>query len=123
MLPDTDVMRRFVAAMDDDLDTPAATAVLFDTVRRGNAALDEGDDQVAPALVAAANEIAVAFGLVLGAPGAGDDAPAAVLALAAERDAARAAKDWARADGMRDALTADGWLVEATAGGTRERRA
>ena len=52
-LPDTEVMGRFVAAMDDDLDTPAATAVLFDTVRRANAALDDGSDQLAPALVAA----------------------------------------------------------------------
>ena len=123
VLPDTDVMRRFVAAMDDDLDTPAATAVLFDTVRRANVALDEGAEQVAPALVAAANEIANAFGLVLGAPDAGGEVPEAVLALATERDAARAAKDWARADELRGALTADGWLVEDTPGGTRVRRA
>ena len=47
--PDADVMVEFTAAMDDDLDTPRATALLFDTVRRANAALDAGDGS-APAL-------------------------------------------------------------------------
>ena len=46
--PDPDVLDAFRAAMDDDLDTPKATALLFDTVRRANAALDAGDD-AAPA--------------------------------------------------------------------------
>ena len=54
--------------MDDDLDTPSATALLFDTVRRANAALDAGD-AAAAGLVAAAREIAATFGLVLGAAG------------------------------------------------------
>jgi cysteinyl-tRNA synthetase len=66
--PDADVLDAFRAAMDDDLDTPKATALLFDTVRRANAALDAGDDS-APALVAAAHEIATAFGLVLRSSG------------------------------------------------------
>ncbi len=51
--PDAEVVAAFVAAMDDDLDTPKATALLFDTVRRANAALDAGDPAAA-ALVAAA---------------------------------------------------------------------
>ncbi len=41
--PDADVLARFRERMDDDLDTPGATALLFDTVRRANAALDAGD--------------------------------------------------------------------------------
>ena len=40
--PDADVLAAFRAAMDDDLDTPKATALLFDTVRRANVALDAG---------------------------------------------------------------------------------
>ena len=39
---DVAVLERFVDLMDDDLDTPGATALLFDTVRRANAALDAG---------------------------------------------------------------------------------
>jgi cysteinyl-tRNA synthetase len=46
-----------------------------------------------------------------------------VLARAAERDAARAAKDYAAADAIRDELQAAGWVVEDTAQGTSVRRA
>ena len=44
---DSDVLDRFRAAMDDDLDTPKAMALLFDTVRRANTLLDSGDDAAA----------------------------------------------------------------------------
>ena len=116
--PSGDVLDAFRAAMDDDLDTPRATAVLFDTVRRANAALDAGSD-VAPGLVAAAREIADTFGLVLGG---GAEVPADVAAKAAALDAARAAKDYATADAIRAELQADGWTVETTKDGTTVRR-
>ena len=62
--PDEAVLADFRVAMDDDLDTPRATALLFDTVRRSNAALDSGSNDAA-SLAAAAHEIATAFGLDL----------------------------------------------------------
>ena len=43
-------------------------------------------------------------------------------ALATERDEARAAKDWARADALRASLEALGWTVQDSAGGTRLTR-
>jgi cysteinyl-tRNA synthetase len=104
--------------MDDDLDTPGATALLFETVRRANAALDSGDP-VAPSLVAAVYEICTAFGLVLNA---GGDVPAEAAAKAAALDAARIAKDFAAADAIRAELQADGWTVETTKAGTTLRR-
>ncbi|MFW2333273.1 cysteine--tRNA ligase [Ilumatobacter sp.] len=116
--PDAGVLMQFRSAMDDDLDTPKATALLFDTVRRANAALDDGAGD-APALVAAAREIADTFGLELGVSG---DVPADVLARAAEVDSARAAKDYEAADAIRAALQADGWTVETTKDGTTVRR-
>ncbi len=116
--PDPAVMQEFTAAMDDDLDTPRAAALLFDTVRGANAALDAGDTSAA-ALVAAARTIADTFGLELGA---GDDAPPDVLEQAAALDAARAAKDFATADAIRAALQADGWTVETGKSGTTVRR-
>jgi cysteinyl-tRNA synthetase len=116
--PDPAVMQEFTAAMDDDLDTPRAAALLFDTVRGANAALDAGDTWAA-ALVAAARKIADTFGLELGA---GDDAPPDVLEQAAALDAARAAKDFATADAIRAALQADGWTVETGKSGTTVRR-
>ena len=116
--PDAAVLDRFRAAMDDDLDTPKATALLFDTVRRANAALDAGDESAA-SLVAAVHEICDAVGLVLGGPAEVDDDAAA---KAAALDAARAAKDFAAADALREELQAAGWTVETTREGTTVRR-
>ena len=99
---------------------PAAMALLFDSVRKVNAALDSGDVATAGPLAGAVDAICEAVGLEL--QGDVDDVPAAVAALAAERDAARGAKDFARADAIRDELQADGWVVEDTANGTLVRR-
>jgi cysteinyl-tRNA synthetase len=118
---DAEVLARFRERMDDDLDTPGAIAVLFDTVRRANAAIDSetaGNEQVA-ALVNAVREMCTAVGLVLNA---GDDVPADAAAKAAALDAARAAKDFAAADAMRAELQAAGWTVETTKTGTTLRR-
>jgi cysteinyl-tRNA synthetase len=116
--PDSDVIARFCERMDDDLDTPGATALLFDTVRRANAALDSGD-AAAPALVAAVHEMCTAVGLVLNA---GGDVPADVAAKATALDAARSAKDFATADSIRAELQTLGWTVETTKAGTTVRR-
>lgn len=115
---DPEVLARFRERMDDDLDTPAATALLFDTVRRANAAVDAGSPEAGP-LVAAVGEMCRAVGLVLNA---GGDVPADVAAKAAALDAARAAKDFATADALRAELQADGWTVETTKSGTNVRR-
>ncbi|MEK7422923.1 MAG: cysteine--tRNA ligase [Actinomycetota bacterium] len=116
--PDADVLARFREQMDDDLDTPSSTALLFDTVRRANAALDAGDPSVA-SLAAAVGEMCTAFGLVLNA---GGDVPAEALAKAAALDAARAARDFAAADALRADLQAEGFTVETTKDGTQLRR-
>ncbi len=115
--PDADVLAKFRERMDDDLDTAAGLALLFDTVRRANIALDH-DGDAAP-LVAAVHEICTAVGLVLNA---GGDVPDEVAARAAELDAARAAKDFAAADAIRAELQSAGWTVETTKDGTKVRR-
>ena len=116
--PDSEVISRFRAFMDDDLDTPSASALLFETVRRANTALDASDAS-APALVAAVRSMCAAFGLDLKQA---SDVPAETLKMAAELDAARAAKDFATADALRAALQADGWIVETNKAGTTVRR-
>ncbi len=120
--PDPEALARFRAAMDDDLQTPAATGLLFDLVRRANVALDAGDAAAAAPLAAAATEIAGALGLDLHAEAAGE-VPADVLGWAAERDAARAAKDWSRADALRDQIVGAGYVVEDTPAGAVVRPA
>jgi cysteinyl-tRNA synthetase len=115
---DAEVLARFRERMDDDLDTPGATALLFDTVRRANVALDAADASAA-ALVAAVHEMCAAVGLAL--KGAAD-VPADALERAAALDAARAAKDFAAADALRAELQAEGWTVETSKQGTTLRR-
>jgi cysteinyl-tRNA synthetase len=111
----------FVRAMDDDLDTPAAVAQLFGLVTEGNTALDAGDTTGAAAAAAAVTEICRAVGLVLDA--GGSEVPEEILVLAQQRDRARADRDFATADAIRDALVADGWVVEDTVAGTQVRPA
>ncbi len=115
---DAPVLAQFRQRMDDDLDTPGSIAVMFDTVRRANAALDAGSSDAA-ALVAAVHQMCLAVGLVLNA---GGDVPAPAAAKAAALDAARAARDFAAADALRAQLQADGWTVETTKSGTSLRR-
>lgn len=114
--PDADVLDAFRAAMNRDLDTAGAVDLLFRQVREGNSALDAGDEVVAAKTAATAREIAGAVGLELRS-GAGTEVPAEVLALAEQRQAARAAKDWALADQLREQISAAGYTVEDTPGG------
>jgi cysteinyl-tRNA synthetase len=117
---DHDVMLRFAEVMDDDLDTPAAMALMFDLVRKANTALDSGDASAAAPLAGAVMAICEAVGLELRSEVG--EVPADIAALAAERDAARASKDFARADAIRAELQAGGWVVEDTATGTLVRQ-
>ncbi|MBW3556493.1 MAG: cysteine--tRNA ligase [Actinobacteria bacterium] len=105
------VLDRFRAAMDDDFTTPTATAALFDAVRDANAALDARDRATADALGAAVFELAEALGLDLRGRDA-DAVDAESAQLAAARDEARKARDWAQADALRDQLLGLGWKVE-----------
>jgi cysteinyl-tRNA synthetase len=117
---DSDTLAAFRSAMDDDLDTPRAMALVFDTVRRANVATDAGDDATAASLAAAVVEMCSAMGLVLKGD---DEVDAGAAELAARLDAARAAKDFATADALRNELQDAGWVVETTKDGTRVRRA
>ncbi|MBT4677708.1 MAG: cysteine--tRNA ligase, partial [Acidimicrobiaceae bacterium] len=115
-------------AMDDDLGSPQALAVIFDAVRDANRALDAEDDSTAAELHAAAIELAGVLGLELGSAAAPardvqDDAEAAEIDdLVDQRVAAKAAKNYDKADRIRDKLTARGIILEDSARGTSWHR-
>jgi cysteinyl-tRNA synthetase len=117
-----EVPERFAAAMDDDLGVPQALAVLHETVRSGNAALDAGDR---PATIRAFADVAIMTGVLGIDPldpawqrsSVSEEASALdalVQSLIAQRADARAAKDWAAADRIRDAIAAAGITLEDT---------
>jgi cysteinyl-tRNA synthetase len=115
---DADALARFREAMDDDLDTPKALALVSDLVRSANAAADAGDD--VGTMAAAVFEMTTVLGLDLRSES--DEIDADSQALVDRRDAARAAKDYASSDALRDKLKALGWNVEDTPDGTRIHR-
>jgi len=119
----------FAAAMDDDLGVPQGLAVLYDTVRTGNAALAAGDRD---GVTAAARDVGAMTSLLGLNPAdepwrsAGGDrtglhsvVDALVEVALAQRQEARARKDFAAADAVRDALKAAGVQLEDTPDGTR----
>ena len=113
--PDESVMAAFGEAMGNDLDTAKAVDLLFRQVREANTALDGGDDAVAAVAAATATAIAEVLGLELRRDGG--SVPAEIVALAAERQEARAARNFDRADTIREQLTEAGWVVEDSADG------
>lgn len=120
MQPDQSEVDKFVALMDNDMDTPSVIAQAFDLVRAANTAADSGDMAAAHAAAAAVFVITNALGLTLNT--AVDDVDEPTAALIAARNLARAEKNWAEADRLRDELQAMGWTVEDGAEGTTVHR-
>jgi cysteinyl-tRNA synthetase len=137
-MPDESVLERFRECMDDDFATPEALAVVFDAVKEANRRVDSGED--ADGLIAAVAELVDVLGIrpvtivevgrlpfhdqlvaladQVGA-GAGDDSAGLLDAIVEARGAARAARDFATADAIRDRLSELGIVIEDTADGAR----
>jgi cysteinyl-tRNA synthetase len=111
----------FRAAMDDDFDTPAAVAYVFELVRDANTARAEQRRDDAATLVATVVELAGVLGInpKVEVPELDEE----IAALVTERDEARARKDFATSDRIRDELLARGIALEDTPMGTVWRRA
>ena len=120
----------FVAAMDDDLNVSGALAVIHESVRAGNTALDEGDEEEARRLglqVVAMTEILGVNPLNpqwdAASGNAADHAMTVLDALVRDRikarAAARGARDFTAADQIRDQLTTAGIALEDTPSGAR----
>ena len=121
-----------IAALQDDFNTPEALAVLFELTREVNRAREQGSAE-AGRLAATLRLLGDRLGILQSDPEVylrgpqGDAAPelddAAIDALVAQRDKARAERDWAEADRLRDQLSAMGIVLEDAAGRTLWRRA
>jgi cysteinyl-tRNA synthetase len=114
---DPGVLATFRRRMDDDLDAPGAVADLFTAAREARAA--EGETATA---LAAAVLLLWEGPLGLSLDDGSGELPPEALAKAAERDEARARRDWPRADELRHELVSGGYVVEDTPEGTKLRR-
>jgi cysteinyl-tRNA synthetase len=124
---------KFTAAIEDDFNTPEALAVLFDLVSTANPLIDRSErgDAAAGAELASLHGAFSTLASVLGISPASDwpsiQSGAAVGPLVEYllelREEARRAKDFAKADAIRERLTAAGVVVEDRPGGARWRLA
>lgn len=134
----------FTSAMDDDFNTSSALAAVFSLANQANAYLDAAGAGACTSTLLRASDTLVELLEVLGLESVrpqadplpaglvdvardlvgfdGDDVDGAVADLVDARAAARAAKDWARADAIRDAVSDLGLVVEDTQAGTRITR-
>jgi cysteinyl-tRNA synthetase len=119
---------RFAAAMNDDLHTPEAVAVLFEVAREGNRLLERGEQAAVVAAADLFDELLVGvLGVRLDAADARASDEAAMLAgvtelLLEQRLEARKRRDFASADAIRERLAELGITVDDTADGSRWRR-
>lgn len=122
--PGREVPEAFAEAMDDDVNIPRALAVLHEQTRAGNAALAAGEDasEAANAVMAMAEVLGLAQLMSFNAEGTSgaehEALDALIQAVLAERADARAQKDWAKADAMRDLLASAGVQVKDDANGS-----
>jgi cysteinyl-tRNA synthetase len=142
--PDADLGERFVTALDDDLNVSKMWGIIFGWIRDLNRTLSEGKmssnqaavavgtwkliDRVlglnlSPRIPLRVRESAgvVASGTLLTWTGE-EDAPSEIKQLLWDRINARKAKDFKRADAIRDELKAKGWVIEDTPKGARLKR-
>lgn len=123
--PDAQFEQRFLGAINDDLDTPKALALLWELVK---------DDTIVSATKLATIHafdtifelklsLTVDAGLTMLGHVAATDLPEDVQALVSERDAARSAQNWPESDRLREAIKLKGYLVEDSPEGTKVSKA
>ena len=109
---------RFEAALDNDLNIAEGLGALFDMVHEGNRAMDAGPVNADPVLTLLERINGVLGVLQFG----GSSADEEVTRFVEARETARAEKDWAESDRLRDEIAALGWEVRDTAEGSKVKR-
>jgi cysteinyl-tRNA synthetase len=120
--PERAILDQFTAALDEDLNVASAWGHIFEWVRSTNKALSE--NSISPAQAAAHLAAWDKMDSLLGVGGkaAAAEAPSEIVALLDERQAARKARDFKRADAIRDELKSKGWIIEDTPKGPKLKR-
>ncbi|MDO4527664.1 MAG: cysteine--tRNA ligase, partial [bacterium] len=105
-------LEAFGAALGDDLNAPEAFAAFYAFIRAANSALSQGLSSAgAQAALDELNQMDRVLGFVNFGRAVAEEIPAEIQALADARAKARAEKNWAESDRLRDELAAQGWQV------------
>jgi cysteinyl-tRNA synthetase len=120
--PNDELLQKATTALDDDLNVAAAWGHIFDWVRQTNRELSEGklSSAQAAAHLASWERIDTIFGV--GAKANVSEIPPELLALLEQREAARKARNFSRADEIRNELKAKGWVIEDTPKGPKLKK-
>lgn len=113
-------LKKFDAAMDDDLNTADALAALFELVKEINTLAPAAEPAALQAASDAFDEMTGVLGLLYNRKK--DEIPPEVTELVQQRAAAKKAKDWPTADAIRATLSGMGWAVEDTPQGPKLSR-
>ena len=125
-MPEPALLQAFAESLDEDLNVSGAWGVIFEWVRQTNRQLAENALNPAQAAAALAgwNAVDAVLGVGVAPETEVDPLVNAILnALLEQRQVARKAKDFKRADAIRDELKAKGWVIEDTPKGARLKRA
>jgi len=115
----------FTTAVNDDLNIPEAFAAIFALVRESNVAMSQGalKPQEAAAILGVFDKMDTVLGVVrFGRAQKEEGVPAEIQALVDARAAARAAKQWAESDRLRDELAAKGWEIRDAKDGQKVKK-
>ena len=118
---DSRLVTAFTAKLDDDLNVAGGWGVIFEWVRDTNRRLN--DYTLTPETAEAAIKAWTKIDSVLGIADQNQiEIPAEIVALLEDRQAARKARDFKRADAIRDELKAKGWVIEDTPKGPKLKK-
>jgi cysteinyl-tRNA synthetase len=116
-----ELVAKYEAAMEDDFNTADAIAAIFEMVKLANITVKEGSKEYAQTLLETLEKLCDILGIITEKEEELLDAD--VEALIEERQAARKAKNFARADEIRDELAAQGIILKDTREGVKWTRA
>ena len=116
-----EAVAKFDEAMDDDLNTADAIGAIFELVKEGNLAITADTARAAiKSTLSTLKEMTDVLGILTRE---NDAIPDDIKALVEQRKQARAEKNWAESDRLRDEITARGFVLEDTPKGAKVRRA
>lgn len=117
----TAAQEKFEAAMDDDLNTPLALSNLYELISQvnGEIASDKLSDQSAKKILTLWKKMNSVFGLILAGQA---EIPAEIKELIAQREAARAGKDFQKSDDLRTLIEKKGFILEDTKDGMKIKK-